>query len=61
MVDWKKNPGGLFYKLSGTDWDVTLSTAWSWFVPTFTLFFLVWTAGLFLLRWARTGEKGASG
>jgi hypothetical protein len=61
IVDWKMNPHGLFHDSSGTNWDVTLSTAWSWFVPALALFFLLWTAGVILYQCARIRGRRDSG
>ena len=33
FVDWRHNPGGIFHGELGTNWDIVLETAVSWFVP----------------------------
>ncbi len=32
-VDWRHNPQGIFHNELGTNWDILLETAVSWFVP----------------------------
>jgi len=32
-LDWRLNPGGIFYDEKGTSWRVVLATARSWFLP----------------------------
>jgi len=32
-VDWQHNPHGIFHNELGTNWDMVLETAVSWFVP----------------------------
>lgn len=37
LVDWRLNPGGLFYGGEGTHWSVVWETWVSWFLPVFLL------------------------
>ena len=32
-LDWQHNPEGIFHNEIGTNWDIVLDTAASWFVP----------------------------
>ena len=50
IVDWRLNPGGVFRDSQGTNWDVVVETALSWFFPVALASFVVATIGLFLLR-----------
>ena len=34
FLDWRLNPGSVFYNTHGTDWTVVVETAFSWFAPT---------------------------
>ena len=33
IMDWRLNPSGLFRNEQGTDWNIVLETALSWFWP----------------------------
>ena len=33
VLDWRLNPSGLFHNDQGTNWDIVLETALSWFWP----------------------------
>ncbi len=33
FIDWQHNPQGIFHNELGTNWDIVLETAVSWFVP----------------------------
>jgi uncharacterized membrane protein len=33
FIDWQHNPQGIFHDELGTNWDIVLETAVSWFVP----------------------------
>ncbi len=32
-LDWRLNPGGIFYNAQGTKWGIVGETAFSWFLP----------------------------
>ena len=36
LLDWIKNPTQLFHNDQGTNWDIVLETALSWFWPSLT-------------------------
>ena len=33
FVDWRLNPAGIFHSEEGTDWNIVVETAFSWFWP----------------------------
>lgn len=33
FMDWRLNPSALFHNEQGTDWNIVLETAFSWFWP----------------------------
>ena len=43
-ADWRVNPSGIFHGPRGTNWDVVLETALSWFLPLFLVSWAVATA-----------------
>ncbi len=40
-VDWQHNPQGIFHDELGTNWDMVLETAVSWFVPVALITFVL--------------------
>ncbi len=45
-VDWQHNPQGIFHDELGTNWDIVLETAVSWFVPVAPITFILSVAVL---------------
>jgi hypothetical protein len=37
ILDWRRNPGGVFHDGGTTHWAVVLETGWSWFYPVAAL------------------------
>ncbi len=40
-MDWRTNPQGIFHDELGTNWDIVLETAVSWFVPVALVTFVL--------------------
>ena len=55
LLDWWRNPAGLFHDEHGTRWDIAAETAISWFWPV-ALIFLV-SGSVFHYFLTRSGSK----
>ncbi|MDY7093956.1 MAG: hypothetical protein SX243_13395 [Acidobacteriota bacterium] len=62
VIDWWKNPSGLFHGPEGTQWRIVFDTFLSWWIPGF-LYLLVVVIAVWLLgravSWARRGRTKA--
>jgi len=50
IADWRLNPGGIFHDSQGTNWDVVMETALSWFLPVASASCIVAAFLLFLFH-----------
>lgn len=50
LLDWHRNPSGIFHGAQGPDWAIVMETALSWFVPVAALASAVSLPFLYWLR-----------
>jgi hypothetical protein len=53
IMDWRRNPGGIFHNELGTDWIVVAETAFSWLWPVALLASLTTAIVLYAVAWLR--------
>ena len=54
IMDWRRNPGGIFHTEFETDWGVVAETAISWLWPVALLALLTTAIVLYAVAWLRS-------